>query len=111
MPATTRTERNKLYYSRHRLDVRAQQMAHRRADRGTVYYICGPISHVEDANRASFNAAEKSLIAKGYRVINPINHDAEIGILPGTTLTEPEYNDVLRWDLRKIINKCTHMLV
>jgi hypothetical protein len=40
-----------------------------------VVYISGPMSNLPDHNFPAFDAAEKELLERGYRVINPANND------------------------------------
>lgn len=81
------------------------------APKGTVY-LAGPMRGLPEFNFPTFFKAAKHLRSLGWEVINPAEHDVDMGFDPagkaGTT-AELEYAEfdlkgAALWDLNRIIN-------
>ena len=71
------------------------------ADEKPTIYVAGPMTGYPDMNAPKFFAAEDSLIAAGWNVINPARMDEEAGIdvYEKTELTPEEYMQAAKRDL------------
>lgn len=65
------------------------------------YYIAGPMSGYENYNFDEFDRAEKRLLIKGHKVVNP----AAIGRVMLKENRDFQYQDFLKADLNELL-KC-----
>ena len=72
-----------------------------------VLYISGGMRKVKKKGFENFFRAERKLIKKGFKTINPARHDIKIGIKPDDNkLSDEQIGELLLWDLKQIVREC-----
>lgn len=66
-------------------------------------YIAGPMTGYPEFNHPAFHAKAKELRDEGFEVINPAEHDAEIG-------TDKPWDTYLRRDLVLVAEQCDRIV-
>jgi len=67
-------------------------------------YLAGPMRGYALHNSEAFDAAAEGLRKQGHEVINPVDHDREIGFdFESTNIPRDTFLAMFRWDLARVM--------
>jgi hypothetical protein len=67
-------------------------------------YVAGPMTGYEEHNFPAFDKAADYLRSFGWDVINPADHDRELGIEATDSVDQDTYHQLMRWDLHQVLD-------